>query len=327
VPGFVDIQVNGGGGVLFNSDPTVEGIRKIADAHLRFGTTAILPTLISDDIEVVRAGISAVRRAIETDVPGILGLHLEGPFLNPERKGAHDPEKFRVLTEETIKLFTSLGNQGVTLLTLAPERTTSARIRQLVQAGTIVFGGHTAASYEQCVSSEAAGLSGYTHLFNAMTPLTSREPGVVGAALDSKNSVFGIIADGHHVHPASFRLACSRKKRGGALLVTDAMPTVGSDIPEFELNGELIRLNDGVLRNSAGSLAGSNLTMIDAIRNAKEFAGLDWWEAIRMATVYPARAIGLEHRIGAIEPGRRADMVELDDEFRIARVWRRGEAL
>lgn len=325
IPGFVDIQVNGGGGVLFNTDPTVEGLRKIANAHLPFGTTSLLPTLISDDYDVMRAGVSAVQKAIEEEVPGIIGIHLEGPFLNPKRKGAHDSQKLRTLDDEAMKIITSLQGRGVTLLTLAPEQTTKERISQLVDAGVVVFGGHTAATFDECVAAERAGLSGYTHLFNAMTPFSSREPGVVGAALESDKSVFGIIADGHHVHPTSFGIACRYKKAGGAIVVTDAMPTVGSDSAEFELNGEVIQLQDGVLRNAAGSLAGSNLTMIEAVLNTAKFANLDWEEAVRMATVYPARAMSLDSLHGAIKPGCFADLIEIDDDFNIVCVWRRGE--
>lgn len=326
IPGFVDIQVNGGGGVLFNNEPTIEAVRRVADAHLPFGTTAILPTLISDDYEVMRSAVAAVRQAITEGVPGIIGIHLEGPFLNSRRKGAHDETKFRALDDEAVEIMTSLGGVGATLVTLAPEQTSMDRIRQLVKAGVVVFAGHTAATFEECVAAEQAGLSGYTHLFNAMTPFSSREPGVVGAALNSVSSVFSIIADGHHIHPVTFKTACSCKKRGGAILVTDAMPTVGASKTEFELNGELIQLKDGVLRNAAGSLAGSNLTMIEAVRNAQKFASLEWQEAVRMASLYPARAIGVEGSRGDIKTGHIADFVEIDGDFNIIRVWRNGVA-
>ena len=325
VPGFVDIQVNGGGGVLFNNAPTVESIQRIADAHAQFGTTSLLPTLISDDFDTMRDAIGAVRTAIDDKLPGILGIHLEGPFLNVERKGAHDPGRIRAIDDESIEIVTSLGDDAVTLITLAPEQTTPERIAQLVEAGVIVFAGHTQASYDQCVAAEEAGLSGYTHLFNGMTPFGSREPGVVGAAIESEDAVFDIIADGHHVHPASVRLACRAKRKGGALLVTDAMPTVGSDATAFELYEENIKLADGVLRNAAGSLAGSNLSMIEAVSNAMRFIGVSWDEAVRMASTYPAQAIGRQGFIGCIEPGARADLVELPDDLKIARVWRSGE--
>ena len=323
-PGFIDIQVNGGGGVLFNNAPTAESLRAIGAAHARFGTTAFLPTLISDDYAVMRAAIAAVRRARRERMPGVLGVHLEGPFLNPERRGAHDAAKFRRIDDEALELVTSLGRDGVTLLTLAPEMTSPEIIGRLRGAGVIVFAGHSAADYGQCRAALAAGVTGFTHLFNAMTPMTARAPGMVGAALESEDSVFSIIADGHHVHPAPFRAAIEAKRRGGAVLVTDAMPTVGSEDTVFELGGERIELRGGALRNRRGSLAGSNLSMIDAVRNAMRMAGLDWREAVRMASSYPARAIGVDDRRGFIRPGYAADLVELDRDMVLHRTWVAG---
>jgi len=241
------------------------------------------------------------------------------------RKGAHDAAKFRVIDDSAVALLTSLGRDAVTLVTLAPEQTTTDRIVELVTAGILVFAGHTAATYDDCVAAERAGLSGYTHLFNAMTPFSSREPGVVGAAVASRNTVFGIIADGHHVHPVSVQLACKAKKTGGAILVTDAMPTVGSDETGFDLNGERIELNEGVLRSVSGSLAGSNLSMIGAVRNAMSFIGVEWQEAVRMASTYPARAIGRDDTVGSIKENAQADFIELTDDFEVSRVWRRGK--
>ncbi len=324
LPGFVDIQVNGGGGVLFNESPTVGALRTISDAHVQFGTTTLLPTLISDDYAVIRRAMGAVCEAIEEGVPGIIGIHVEGPFLNPERKGAHDESKFRTLDDEAIEILTSLGSLAVTMVTLAPERNEREFVQALAQSGVIVFAGHTAATYDDCKRAEAVGISGYTHLFNAMTPFGSREPGVVGAALEGESTCFGIIADGHHVHPTSFKLAVSAKYRGGAVLVTDAMPTVGSLQPFFELGGERIEVCDGVLRNAAGSLAGSHLSMIDAVRNTTQFTGLPFEEAVRMASVYPATAIRQENDIGSIVEGRFADLVELNRKTEVVRVWRRG---
>ena len=324
-PGFVDIQVNGGGGVLFNDAPTVESLRAIGAAHARFGTTAFLPTVISDHDEVMREAVCAVRRALRKErVPGVLGLHFEGPFLNPERAGAHDAAKFRALDEQAIEIVTALGPDAVTLVTLAPEMTTPAAIERLCAAGVVVFGGHSSANYAQCRAALEAGLSGFTHLFNAMTPMTSREPGMVGAALDADDSVFSIIADGCHVHPASFRVAVGAKPPGGAVLVTDAMPTVGAEGASFELAGERIELVDGAPRNRRGSLAGSNLGMIDAVRNAMRLGGLDWQEAVAMASSYPAIAIGAGEKLGFIRPGRSADLVELDQDMALRRTWIAG---
>lgn len=325
VPGFIDLQVNGGGGVLFNDSPTVDSLRTIAAAHARFGTTGFLPTLISDDRDVMRAAVDAVRRARRERVPGVLGLHLEGPFLNPSRHGAHDAEKIRKIDDEEIELLTSLGPDGMTLVTLAPEMTSSDVIKQLSSAGVIVFAGHSEADYEQCRRAVDAGLSGFTHLFNAMPPMTGRAPGIVGAALDLDDAVVSVIADGRHVHPASLRVALEAKMRGRVILVSDAMPTVGSTQTEFRLGGQRVELNDGVLRNQRGSLAGSHLTMLEAVRNTIALTGIDWTEAVRMASSYPASAMGLADRCGHIARGCRADLLELTGDMTLHRIWIAGE--
>ena len=321
VPGFIDLQVNGGAGVLFNDSPTVEALRAIGKAHARYGTTAFLATLISDEYAVMRAAIEAVRQARLEGVPGILGLHLEGPFLNPARRGAHDAAKIRKIDEEGIDILTSLGSDAVTLVTLAPELTAPDVIERLRSAGVIVFAGHSEADYEQCRKAVAAGVSGFTHLFNAMPPIRGRAPGMVGAALDLEGTFFSIIADGHHVHPASLRMALGAKKRGAAVLVTDAMPTVGSTIRKFNLGGESVELKNGVLRNASGSLAGSHLNMFEAVRNTALMTGVDWFEAVRMASTYPARALGVADRRGYLMPGYRADLVEFDQAMVLHRTW------
>ena len=320
IPGFIDLQVNGGGGVLFNAAPTLDSLRAIGAAHRRFGTTGFLPTLITDSYAVMRQGVDAVRQAIAGDVPGVLGIHLEGPFLNPQCRGAHDESKFCLLDEEGFEILTSL-DCGKTLVTLAPELTTLEMISRLARQGVIVSAGHSGASYEQTLEALNAGVSGFTHLYNAMTPLQSREPGMVGAAIDDDDSWFGIIADGHHMHPAAFRVAVAAKKNGRALLVTDAMPTVGSPEKTFLLDGEPIVARDGRVMNAAGSLAGSDLNMLSAVNNASIFARIDWLEAVRMASVYPARALGLEGEIGAIRPGFRANLLALDNQHRICASW------
>ncbi|MGQ4583226.1 N-acetylglucosamine-6-phosphate deacetylase [Lysobacter sp. F60174L2] len=324
LPGFIDAQVNGGGGVLFNNAPTVEAIATIARAHRRFGTTGLLPTLISDDLEVMRAAIDAVREAIARDVPGVLGIHLEGPYLAVARKGTHDAGKFRVPDAAEVELATSLGT-GVTLLTLAPEQVPAASIRALVARGAIVAAGHSAASYEQARIGLDAGVRGFTHLYNAMTPLQGREPGVVGAALEDRDSWCGIIVDGVHVHPASLRVALATKPRGKLFLVTDAMPPVGADSPDYTLYGETITARDGVVRNAAGALAGSALDMATAVRNAVSMLGLPLEEAARMASLYPARFLRIDDHRGRIAPGYRADLVLLDDALQVATTWIAGQ--
>ena len=323
IPGFIDLQVNGGGGVLFTAAPTVDSLRTIGAAHRQYGTTGFLPTLITTRFDVMREAVSAVAEAIAIGTPGVLGLHLEGPFLSPERKGVHDAGKFCQLDQTGFDILTSL-QVGSTVVTLAPELTSPQMISRLVEEGVIVCGGHSGATYAQTRDALAQGLSGFTHLYNAMTPLQSREPGMVGAALEDDDSWFGIIADGHHIHPAAFSVAVAAKKRGGALLVTDAMPTVGSPDTSFILDGKTIVASEGRVTNAEGTLAGSDLNMLSAVNNAAEFARLDWFEAVRMASLYPARALGLERELGAIRPGFRASLLALDSAHRIRTSWING---
>jgi N-acetylglucosamine-6-phosphate deacetylase len=324
LPGFIDAQVNGGGGVLFNNSPDVATLRTLAQAHRRFGTTGLLPTLISDDVQVMRAAIAATRQAISEGVPGVLGIHLEGPYIAPARKGTHDANKFRVPDAAEIALAASLDN-GVTLLTLAPERVPLESIRALVERGVVVAAGHTAASYEEARAGLEAGIRGFTHLYNAMSPLTGREPGAVGAALEDRDSWVGIIADGVHVHPASLRVALAAKPRGKVMLVTDAMPPVGAEDPSYELYGEVITAIDGVVRNAAGSLAGSALDMATAVRNSVQLLGVSLAEAARMASTYPAQFLNLDDRYGHIAEGHHADLVLLDDALQVRSTWIAGQ--
>jgi N-acetylglucosamine-6-phosphate deacetylase len=324
IPGLIDSQVNGGGGLLFNDAPTLATLRTISAAHRRYGTTGLLPTLISDDLSVIQQGIAAVAQALDENLPGILGIHLEGPFLNPVKKGVHNAEKFRTLDDEAIALLSSL-TQGRTLVTLAPELTTPPAIRQLVNAGVIVAGGHSEATYAQTRTALAAGLRSFTHLFNAMTPLTSREPGMVGAALEDEQSWCGIIVDGHHVHPASLKIALAAKPRGKLVLVTDAMPSVGAVDKHFTLYGEPIYVEQGRCTTADGTLAGSDLDMLAAVRNTIELLAVPFEEAIRMASRYPATLLNLHHELGTIKPGMRASMIAVDDNLNLLKSWIDGE--
>lgn len=324
LPGFIDVQVNGGGGALFNNTPDVDTLRVIASAHRRFGTTALLPTLISDDVQVMRRAIAATRQAIAMKVPGVIGIHLEGPYIAPARKGTHDASRFRVPDAEEIALVASLDN-GATLLTLAPERVPLESIRALVERGVIVAAGHTAATYEEARAGLDAGIRGFTHLYNAMSPLLGREPGAVGAALEDRESWVGVIVDGVHVHPGSLRVALAAKPIGRVLLVTDAMPPVGADDPSYELYGETITAVDGVVRNAAGSLAGSALDMATAVRNTVRLLGQPLAEAARMASTYPARFLNVDDRLGHIAEGFQADLVLLDDALQVRGTWIAGQ--
>ena len=323
VPGFIDCQVNGGGDVLFNDDPGVETIAHIAQAHRRFGTTGLLPTLISTDMQTMRAALEATDRAIEQGVPGVLGIHLEGPFLAAARKGVHDADVFRTPTREEIELICS-PRRGRTLLTVAPERVPTETIRELSERGVIVCLGHTAADYAQTRAALDAGARGFTHLFNAMTPMGSREPGVVGAALAHHESWCGVIVDGLHVHPATLRVALAAKPRGKMFLVTDAMPPVGGARSQFRLGGRVIECHDGRCTTSDGTLAGSALDMASAVRNTVAMLQERLAEAVRMASTYPADFLGLDDR-GRLAPGCRADFAVLDENLDVRETWIGGE--
>lgn len=323
LPGFIDTQVNGGGGVLFNDAPTVEGIAAIARAHRAFGTTALLPTLISDELATVARAIAAVDEAIEAGVPGVIGIHIEGPFLNPDKHGIHDARKFRVLDDAAIALLSS-SRHGRTLVTLAPECAPAGAIASLARRGVVVAAGHSLATYEDVARAVAEGLTGATHLFNAMSQLGSRAPGLVGAAIDLR-LISGIIADGHHVHPAALRSAFRAKGAAELMLVTDAMPSVSDPRPGFQLGETWISVDDGVLRGPDGTLAGSNLDMARAVRNAVSMLDVDLSTASRMASTTPAAFLGLSASHGDLLPGMRADMVHLDGDLQPRGTWIGGE--
>jgi N-acetylglucosamine-6-phosphate deacetylase len=325
LPGFVDTQVNGGGGVLFNDDPSVTGIRTIAETHARFGTTGLLPTLISDDLSVVEAGIRAVDEAIEMGVPGVLGIHIEGPFLANKRRGIHDETKLRPMRDEHLTLLTS-AKHGRTLVTLAPECVTPDQIAYLVEHGVIVSAGHSDAPYEVVRAAIDRGLSGFTHLFNAMSQLANRAPGMVGAALEDDSTYAGIIADGHHLHPATLRVAVRAKGAKRLMLVTDAMPTVGVDDTRFTLQGREIWRDGETLHGADGVLAGSTLTMAGALKGMIQQGRVPLADAARMASATPAAFLGLGDRLGAIAPGMRADLVLIDDGFAVQQTWIGGRA-
>jgi N-acetylglucosamine-6-phosphate deacetylase len=323
-PGFVDTQVNGGGGVLFNDELSVDAIEAIGSAHRRFGTTGFLPTLISDDLGAIDRALRAVEAAIAAGVPGVLGVHVEGPFINAARAGIHDKAKFRVLDERAIALLSSL-TAGRTLVTLAPELTEPAMITQLTAAGVVVAAGHTDASYDEIREALAAGVTGFTHLFNAMSPMASRAPGATGAALEDMASWCGIIVDGRHVHPAVLRIAMRSRPLDRFMLVTDAMPCVGLTEKTFVLQGQTITVEDGVCIAPDGALAGSDLDMAGAVRNATEMLGLDEATAVRMASLNPASFLGLDHELGRIVAGQRADLVLLDEAGQVQATWIGGQ--
>jgi N-acetylglucosamine-6-phosphate deacetylase len=321
-PGFIDIQVNGGGDVLFNDVPTADTIRKMIAAHRRFGTTALLPTLISDTPEKMKSALAAVETLIGVEL-GALGIHLEGPFLSPEKAGVHAPRSIRRPTADDLAMLTEK-RQGVTLVTLAPECVPEGFIAELTAAGVRVALGHSMATYAQTSAAMAEGLTGFTHLFNAMRPLDAREPGPIGAALDSTDAWYGLIVDGIHVAPAMLRLAL--RGAGRPILVTDAMPPVGGSRSSFDLYGDTISISEGRCLRKDGTLAGAYLDMATAVRNCVRSLRVPLATALCFATAHPAQFIGLGQRLGRLAPGYRADMVELDaSTVTVCRTWVAGE--
>jgi N-acetylglucosamine-6-phosphate deacetylase len=325
-PGFIDLQVNGGGGVLFNEQPTVEGIRRICEAHARFGTTALLATLITDTPDVTKRAIDAGIEAHALKLPGFLGLHLEGPHLSTEKRGAHRLDLIRPMTDRDVEVLCKARRFLPNLMvTVAPEAVADAQIAELAGAGICVSLGHTNATAERARHAFKAGARCVTHLFNAMSGLTHREPGLVGAALNTDAVFAGLIADGHHVLPDAINIALRSKSGNGKIfLVTDAMSTVGSDQTVFELNGRQIFRRNGQLTLADGTLAGADLDMNAAVRFIAGNTDLPLTEALRMASLYPARCLGIETTRGELRPGAVADLVHLDDNATVRSVWIRG---
>ena len=327
-PGFIDTQVNGGGGALLNDTPTADAVRTIVAAHRRYGTTGLLPTFITDAADKMHCAASAVAEAMRVRDSGVLGLHLEGPFLSIERRGVHSPAFVRPPTPDDIAYLAELPNEfpgGKVLLSLAPEAVSDEDIGALAEAGVLLAGAHSAASYARTTAAIRAGLRGFTHLFNAMPPVANREPGIAGAALLSAETWCGLIADGIHVHPAMLKLALAAKPRGKLMLVTDAMTPLGTDATSFTLYGATIHRRDGKLVTDDGTLAGADLDMAQAVRNCIGLLGLPREEALRMASLYPAQFLGMSDRRGRLGSGYLADLVLLDQSTHVLGTWVAGE--
>ena len=326
VPGFIDLQVNGGGGVLLNERPDIDGIRTICAAHARFGTTALLPTLITDNREVTASTIAAGLAAKEARVPGFLGLHLEGPHLSVARKGAHDPALIRPMEQADLdRTVAARAGLDALMMTLAPENATNAQIAALHAAGVTVSLGHSDSPYATAAAAVEAGAHMMTPLFNAMSPLGHREPGMVGAVLELGHVNAGLIADGFHVDPVSIRVALRAKRGPGRiLLVTDAMSTIGTDMTSFFLNGREIFRKDGRLTLADGTLAGADIDMASCIRFMRDHVGIDFEEALRMASLYPAEAIGMTGRKGRLTHGHDADFAVVDADVTVLSTWIAG---
>lgn len=323
-PGYIDAQVNGGGGLLLNDTPDVATMAAIAAAHARTGSTSILPTLITDAPEKRAAALAAGIEAMRAGVPGVAGLHLEGPFLTLARRGAHPAAHVVPITDADVAALAA-PFPGCLLVTLAPESVPLDAIAALAAAGVVVFGGHTDTSYERAMAAIGAGVAGFTHLYNAMSQFAGREPGAVGAVFAHPSVAAGLIVDLIHAHPASVALALRLMGPERLLLVSDAMPTAASEMTSFTLGGVPITLHDGRLTNPDGTLAGAHLTMAEAVRNIVT-CGASWEEAVQMATATPAAVLGLADR-GRIAAGARADLVALDAGMVVRAVWQGGVRL
>jgi N-acetylglucosamine-6-phosphate deacetylase len=319
-PGFIDIQVNGGGGVLLNDQPTEVGVRRIVEAHRKEGgTTGCLPTLTTDRSEVI-GRLAAVAQAC-LKIPGVLGFHLEGPALNRSRKGIHPEAEIRVPDRRDLAAIKSFGDRGRSIVTLAPECVPASMIDELIGAGLRIAAGHSDATAAEIGQAIDRGVSGVTHLFNTMSQLNAREPSLVGAALEDDWLFAGIICDGIHVDCAGLRVAFRCKGRDRLMLVTDAMPLVGTNDRQFMLQGRQITLHENRLTGPDGTLAGAHLTMIEAVRNAVALLEISLVDALIMASRTPAAFLGLESELGRIAPGYRADLVAINPNFDVVSTW------
>jgi|TARA_R100001377_G_scaffold84538_1_gene68316 N-acetylglucosamine-6-phosphate deacetylase len=325
-PGYIDLQVNGGGGALFNDSPSVDNLKTIMSAHAKFGTTAMTPTLITDKIEIMQQAAEAIAQAIGEGVPGIVGIHFEGPHLSVEKKGTHCADYIRPITDAEWQVL-SRNDIGEIIVTLAPETVSAEDVTRMVKLGVNVCLGHTNADYKTTQQAIDAGASGFTHLFNAMSPLQGREPGVVGAALLNNHTSCGLIVDGFHVDYASCKLAIQVKPQGKIFLVTDAMPPVGTEQTQFALYDRTVYVDNGKLTSTTGELAGSSLDMANAVKNTHQKLGIELGEAIRMASMYPARYLYQNQSVnrGELITGKQADMVVLNDDLSVRETWIAGE--
>jgi N-acetylglucosamine-6-phosphate deacetylase len=326
VPGFIDLQVNGGGGALFNDEPSVEKLRTIMLAHAKFGTTAMMPTLITDKVEVMQQAADAIAQAINEGLPGIVGIHFEGPHLSVEKKGTHCADYIRPIADIEWQVL-SRKDIGQVIVTLAPETVSAADIKRMVELGIKVCLGHTNADFQTTQTAIDAGATGFTHLFNAMSPLQGREPGVVGAALLNNKTSCGLIVDGFHVDYASCKLAIQSKPQGKIFLVTDAMPPVGTNQTEFALYDRTVYVDNGKLTSTTGELAGSSLDMASAVKNTHQGLGIALNEALRMGSLYPAEYLYQNQAVirGELKQGMQADMVLLNDDLSVEATWISGK--
>ena len=324
-PGFIDLQVNGGGGKLFNNSPDKESLNAIIEAHQHFGTTSIMPTVISDSLNVLKRCATTISEEIESN-KSLLGVHIEGPFFNVKYRGVHQKQYINTINSDYLNLFENLKDFPV-MLTLAPECISTKQLKHLKSLGFKILAGHTDASYDQLEEAIKYGLDGFTHLFNAMGQISAREPGVVGSALTFDNATASIIVDLHHVHPSLIQMAYKQKPQGKLFFVSDSMATIHHGEPSFELYDEIVSESKGRIINSEGKLAGSSITQIDAIKNAYQSCNIPLNEALAMASRYPAEYLGVANYLGSLKSGYRADLTHFGLDFQVQNVWIAGKQL
>ena len=324
-PGFIDLQVNGGGGKLFNNSPDKESLNTIISAHQYFGTTSIMPTVISDSLNILQKCTDTISNEIDNN-HSLLGIHIEGPFFNVKYRGVHQKQYINTINASYLNLFETL-NKFPVMLTLAPECISIKQLKHLKSLGFKILAGHTDANYDQLEEAVKYGLDGFTHLFNAMGQISAREPGVVGSAFDFDETSASIIVDLHHVHPSLINLSFKQKPKGKLFFVSDSMATINHGEPSFELYDEVVSESNGRIINSEGKLAGSSITQIDAIKNAYQKCSIPLESAISMATLYPAEYLGVSDYIGQLKKGYRADLTHFDSNFHVQNVWLAGKQI
>ncbi len=325
-PGFIDLQLNGCGGVQFNDDITaitVETLAVMQRANQKSGCTSFLPTLITSTDELIKRAVDVMRAYLAQNANQALGLHLEGPWLNPLKKGTHDPALIRQ-PDSALVNFLCENADVIAKITLAPEQVDSAIIHRLSKAGIVISAGHSYATSDEARRGISAGISFATHLYNAMPPVTGREPGLIGALFDSPEVYCGIIADGLHVNYVNIRNA-KRLKGDKLILVTDATAPAGAAIDQFIFAGKTIYYRDGLCVDEQGTLSGSALTMIEAVANSVEHAGISLEESLRMATLYPARAMGVEDKLGSVTAGKVANLTVFTRDYQIIQTFVNGD--
>ena len=324
-PGFIDLQVNGGGGKLFNNSPNKESLNTIISAHQYFGSTSIMPTVISDSLNILQKCTDVISKEINNN-DSLLGVHIEGPFFNVKYRGVHQKQYINTINASYLNLFETLDKFPV-MLTLAPECISIKQLKHLKSLGFKILAGHTDANYDQLEEAVKYGLDGFTHLFNAMGQISAREPGVVGSAFDFDETSASIIVDLHHVHPSLINLSFKQKPKGKLFFVSDSMATINHGEPSFELYDEVVSESNGRIINSEGKLAGSSITQIDAIKNAYQKCSIPLESAISMATLYPAEYLGVSDYIGQLKKGYRADLAHFDSNFHVQNVWLAGKQI